>query len=103
MTASVSPDLGLILAGAMFALGLMALLSRRNVLFILLGIEIMLNGAGIAFISAGARWQQADGQIMFFLILTMAAAELAVGLALVIQLYHRFRTLDIDVASRLRD
>ena len=101
MTASVPLDHGLILAAGLFVVGLVAVLSRRNVLFIFLGVEIMLSAAAVAFISGGARWQEAEGQIMFFLVLTMAAAELAVGLALVIQLYSRFRTLDIDAANRL--
>jgi NADH-quinone oxidoreductase subunit K len=53
-------------------------------------------------VAAGARWQQPDGQIMFAFILTMAAAEVSVGLALVLQLYHWFRTLDTDAASSMR-
>jgi NADH-quinone oxidoreductase subunit K len=93
---------GLILAGALFALGLMGVLVRRNIVFMLMSIEIMLNAAGLAFIAAGARWGQPDGQIMFLFILTMAAAEVAVGLALTLQLYHHFHTLDVDEASRLR-
>ena len=93
---------GLILAAILFALGLAGVLFRRNVVFILMGLEIMLNAAGLAFVVAGARWGQPDGQIMFIFILTMAAAEVAVGLALVLQLYHRFKTLDADAASQMR-
>ena len=58
--------------------------------------------AGLAFIAAGYRWGQPDGQVMFFFILAMAAAEVSVGLALVLQMYHRLKTLDADAASRLR-
>ncbi len=93
---------GLLLAGILFALGLVGVLVRRNILFILLSIEIMLNAAGLAFVVAGSRWIQADGQVMFVFILTMAAAEVSVGLALLLQLYHRFKSLDIDAASRMR-
>ena len=93
---------GLILAAILFALGLAGVLFRRNVVFILMGLEIMLNAAGLAFVVAGARWGQPDGQIMFIFILTMAAAEVAVGLALVLQFYHRFKTLDADAASQMR-
>ncbi len=93
---------GLALAGILFALGLIGVLARRNVIFVLMSIEIMLNASGLAFIVAGARWGQADGQVMFLFILAMAAAEVAVGLALVLQLYHRFRTLDVDAAGELR-
>ncbi len=93
---------GLILAGILFVLGLVGVLARRNILFILLSIEIMLNAAGLAFIVAGSRWQQPDGQVMFLFILAMAAAEVSVGLALVLLLYHEFRTLDADSASNMR-
>jgi NADH-quinone oxidoreductase subunit K len=93
---------GLLLAGILFALGLVGVLVRRNILFILLSIEIMLNAAGLAFVVAGSRWMQPDGQVMFIFILTMAAAEVSVGLALLLQLYHRFKSLDIDAASRMR-
>ncbi len=92
----------LFLAGILFALGLIGLLVRRNILFMLMSVEIMLNAAGLAFIAAGARWAQADGQIMFLFILTLSAAEVSVALALVLQLYSRFNTLDSDAASLMR-
>ncbi len=93
---------GLLLAGVLFALGLVALLGRRNVIFMLLAVEIMLNAAGVAFIAAGARWGRVDGQVMFLFILTMAAAEVSVGLALVLQFYNRTRTLDVDAATSMK-
>ena len=93
---------GLILAGILFSLGLVGVIVRRNIMFILLSIEIMLNAAGLAFVVAGSRWGQADGQIIFIFILAMAATEVSVGLALLLQLYHKFRTLDSDAASRMR-
>jgi NADH-quinone oxidoreductase subunit K len=93
---------GLIVAGLLFGLGLVGVLVRRNIIFILMSIEVMLNAAGLAFVVAGSRWGQTDGQIMFLFVLAMAAAEVAVGLALVLQLYHRFGTLDADAAATLR-
>lgn len=93
---------GLLLAAVLFVLGLGGLVLRRNIIFMLMAIEVMMNAAGLAFVTAGSRWQQADGQIMFILVLTLAAAEASVGLALVIQLYKRFKTLDIDAASTMR-
>lgn len=92
-----------LLAMVLFALGLAGVLSRRNLVFMLMSLEIMLNAAGLAFVTAATRWGQADGQIMFILILTLAAAEVAVGLALILQLYYRIATLDADAADRLRD
>lgn len=93
---------GLLLAAVLFVLGLGGLVLRRNIIFMLMAIEVMMNAAGLAFVTAGSRWQQADGQIMFILVLTLAAAEASVGLAVVIQLYRRFKTLDIDAASTMR-
>ena len=93
---------GLLLAAALFMLGLFGLLTRRNILWMLMSLEIMLNACALAFVVGGARWAQADGQIMFILVLTLAAAEASVGLALLIQLYRRFKTLDIDAASTMK-
>ncbi|MEO1080645.1 MAG: NADH-quinone oxidoreductase subunit NuoK [Pseudomonadota bacterium] len=92
----------LILAGLMFICGLAGLTLRRNLLFMLMSLEVMLNAAALAFIAAGARWQQADGQVMFLMILTVAAAEVAVGLGLLLQIQRRYRTLDMDVVTRLQ-
>ena len=92
----------LVLAGILFALGMAGVLARRNVVFVLMSIEVMLNAAGLAFISAGARWRQADGQVVFLFILAMAAAEVAVGLALVLALYHQNKSVDADAASRMK-
>ena len=101
MPPSLTPH-ALLLAAILFALGLTGILARRNLVFMLMSLEIMLNGAGLAFIAAGARWSQPDGQIMFILILTLAAAEVSVGLALVLEMHHQRSTLDADAARTLR-
>ncbi|WP_109699077.1 NADH-quinone oxidoreductase subunit NuoK [Chitinophaga deserti] len=93
---------GLILAGILFILGLISMLIRRNIIFMLVSVEIMLNAAGLAFIVAASKWGQPEGQVMFMFILAMAAAEVSVGLALILQLYHQLKTLDSDEASRMR-
>jgi NADH-quinone oxidoreductase subunit K len=92
----------LLLAAILFALGLIGLLTRRNVIFTLMSIEVMLNAAGLAFVAAGSRWAQPDGQVVFLFILAMAAAEVSVGLALVLGIYHRFHVLDTDAASSMK-
>lgn len=91
----------LILAGLLFICGLTGLMIRRNVIFILMSLEVMLNAAALAFVAAGAYWGEADGQIIFLLILAVAAAEVSVGLGLVLQIQRRFKTLDLDRASRM--
>lgn len=92
----------IVLAAILFSLGLVGVLIRRNLLFMLMSIEIMLNATGVAFVAAGARWGQPDGQIMFLLVLTLAAAEISVGLALILLLQARRPTLDSDTGNRLR-
>jgi NADH-quinone oxidoreductase subunit K len=93
----------LILAAILFVLGLIGVLTRKNVIFMLLSVEIMLNAAGLAFVAAGSKWQQPDGQVMFLFIISMAAAEVSVGLALVMQAYHQHKTLDVEEIRELRD
>jgi NADH-quinone oxidoreductase subunit K len=98
----VPVEAGLVLAGILFMLGLISVLIRRNVIFMLISVEIMLNASGLAFIVAGARWGQPDGQAMFIFIITMAAAEVSVGLALILQIYHQLKTLDGDAANQMK-
>jgi NADH-quinone oxidoreductase subunit K len=102
MITTVPMEHGLIFAAILFCLGLAGVLARRNIVFLLMSLEIMLNAAGVAFVVAGARWGQPDGQVMFIFVLTAAAAEVAVGLALVLNLYHRFKTLDARSLSSLK-
>lgn len=99
---AVPMEHGLLLAAILFVLGLIGVLTRRNILFVLMSLEIMLNSAGLAFIVAGSRWADPDGQVMFMMILSLAAAEVAVGLGLVLKLFHRHRTLDINTLGEMR-
>lgn len=92
----------LMLAGILFAVGLIGLLVRRNLLFMLMSSEIMFNAAGIALVAGGARWEQPDGQVMFIFMLTLAASKVSVGLALLLQLYLQLKTLDVDAAGLMR-
>jgi len=99
---NIPAEYGLVLSALLFVTGLIGVLARRNIIFILLSIEIMLNAAGLAFISAGSKWGQADGQVMFIFILVMAAAEVSVGLAIVLQLFHFLRTVNSDQTNTMR-
>jgi NADH-quinone oxidoreductase subunit K len=102
MLQQIPMEHGLLLAATLFALGFAGLVMRRNVLFMLMSAEIMMNATALAFVVGGARWGVPDGQVMFVLVLTLQAAEACVGLALVIQLYRRFRTLDVDAATTMK-
>ena len=93
---------GLILAGILFAIGLCGVMIRRNFLFMLMSLEIMMNAAALAFVVAGSRWVDPDGQVMFILILTLAAAEASLGLAILLQFYHKRGHLDVDSANEMK-
>ncbi len=100
---TVSMNTGLLLASILFLIGLVGVLTRRNILFMLMSIEIMLNATGLAFIVAGSHWLQPDGQVMFLFILAMAAAEVALGLALILQMHRQHKTLDSNVLNLLKN
>jgi NADH-quinone oxidoreductase subunit K len=100
---SFNSQIVLIVAAILFVLGLVGVLTRKNVIFILISVEIMLNASGLAFVAAGSRWGQPDGQIMFLFILAMAASEVSIGLALVMQTYHQHKTLDVADLRALKD
>jgi len=93
---------GLLLAAILFIMGMVGVLTRRNLVFILMFLEIMLNATGLAFIVASSHWGQVDGQIMFLMILSLAAAEVAVALGLVLQLFQKRKTLDINVLGEMK-
>ena len=84
----------LALAGVVVVLGVICATARRNLIMILLGVEVMLNGAAIAFIGAALRWQQLEGQAFVLFIIAVAAAEVSLGLALIVYLYRRTGSLD---------
>ncbi|MGJ8525773.1 NADH-quinone oxidoreductase subunit K [Halomonadaceae bacterium LMG 33818] len=100
--ASIPMGHGLFLALILFVIGASGLLVRRNMLFMLMCLEIMMNAAALAFVVAGAAWGKPDGEVMFILIITLAAAEASIGLAFLIQLHRRFKTLDIDAVSEMK-
>ncbi len=93
---------GLLLAAILFVIGLCGVMVRRNMLFMLMSLEIMMNAAALAFVVGGNIWGSPDGQVMFILVLTLAAAEAAIGLAILLQFYHRFKNLDITKVSTLK-
>ncbi|MDP6189453.1 MAG: NADH-quinone oxidoreductase subunit NuoK [Gammaproteobacteria bacterium] len=92
----------LLLAAMLFCLGLTGVLVRRNLLFMLICIEVMFNAAGLAFIVAGSMWGQAEGQIMFLAVITLGAAEVAVGLGMTLLLFRHFNSVNTDRLNHLR-
>jgi NADH-quinone oxidoreductase subunit K len=92
----------LILSGVLFTIGIAGVFLRRNLITILLSIEVMLNAVNLTFIAFGYFHGSADGQIIVFFVITVAAAEAAVGLALVISLFRHVETLNPDAFRQLR-
>ena len=100
--AEINMMTGLIVAGILFVIGLVGTLVRRNLIFILLSLEIMLNACGLAFIVVASTLNQADGQVMYFFILSIAASETALGLGLILHLFHKHKTLDTNALNQMR-
>ena len=92
----------LVLSGVLFSIGTAGVFLRRNLITILLSIEIMLNAVNITFVSVGRYQNSVDGQIITFFVMTVAAAEAAVGLALVIALFRHRETLSPDAFTSLK-
>ncbi len=92
-----------LLAVALFAVGLVGVMSRRNILVMLLSVEIMLNAANLALVAFSRLHANLDGQVFVFFTMTVAAAEVAVGLAIVIALYRLRRTTDVGETTELHD
>ncbi len=92
----------LILSALLLAIGLIGVITRRNILMILLSIELMFNAANLSFVAFSRSWANATGQIMVFFIITVAAAEVTVGLAIAILLARKLHTLNADEIHSLK-
>jgi NADH-quinone oxidoreductase subunit K len=90
------------LSAILFAIGVTGVLVRRNPLVIFMSIEVMLNSANLALVAFGARFGRADGQVLVFFVMTVAAAEVAVGLAIIVAIFRLRRRLSVDDLSALR-
>jgi NADH-quinone oxidoreductase subunit K len=93
----------LLLAVILFLMGAVCAMARRNLIMILIGVEIMLNAAGLAFVGASLRWQLLDGQIFVLFIMAVAASEVAVGLALIVYSQRRTGSVNADAYSLMKD
>jgi len=89
-------------SAAMFLMGLACVLARRNIIMILIGVEIMLNAVGLTLVGASALWQDLDGQIFVLFIMAMTSAEVSISLALVVYLRRRKGTLTADAFDGMK-
>ena len=92
----------LIVSAVLFALGLLGVITRRSILVIYMSLELMLNAANLALVSFSRFNNNLDGQVMVFFIITVAAAEVAVGLALIVALYRRRQTTHVEDMATLK-
>ncbi|EMZ37894.1 NADH-quinone oxidoreductase subunit NuoK [Helicobacter bilis] len=92
----------LVFSAIMFCIGLYGILRRKNILLLLFATEIMLNAVNVAFVAIGYYKGDLQGQIMALFVIALAAAEVAIGLGLVLMLYKKYKTLDIDKLSNMR-
>jgi len=91
-----------ILSGLMFSIGLTGVMLRRNAIVLFMCVELMLNSVNLTLAAAARMWGGADGQVFVFFVIVVAAAEVVVGLALIVNLFFRRGTLDVDVPRLLR-
>jgi NADH-quinone oxidoreductase subunit K len=91
-----------LLSAVLFTTGVLGVLTRRNALIVFMSVELMLNSANLALVAFAQRWQSASGQILVFFVITVAAAEVAVGLALLVAIFRTKRTTDIDEINTLK-
>ena len=92
----------LILSAVLFTIGVAGVLVRRNALVIFMSIELMLNAANLAFVAFARQMQSVDGQILVFFVMTVAAAEVAVGLAIIVNLFRLRETVFVDEVNLLK-
>jgi NADH-quinone oxidoreductase subunit K len=90
------------LSTALFSIGILGILIRRNMIILLMCIEIMLNASNLMFIAFAYKWGNMDGHIFVFFSMLVAAAEAAVGLALMVLIYRKFKTVDISYLDKLK-
>ena len=92
----------LVVSAALFSLGLLGVIMRRNLLIIYMSLELMLNAGNLALVAFSRFNNQLDGQVMVFFIITVAAAEVAVGLALIVAIYRKRQTTHVEDLTSLR-
>jgi len=98
----VSPVAFVYLAAILFAIGAATVLLRRNAIIAFMGVELMLNAANLALVAFGRSFGQLDGQVMAFFILVVAAAEVVVGLGIIVALFRSRQTISLDEPAEMR-
>ena len=93
----------ILLSALLFSIGAISVLTRRNAIMIFMSVELMLNAANLAFVAFAKQWGQLDGQLFVFFVMTVAAAEVAVGLALIVAIFRAKKGADVDDLSVMKN
>lgn len=98
----VQTEMYVMLAVVLFVLGTMGVLVRRNAILVFMSVELMLNAANLALVAFARQWQNIDGQMFVFFVITVAAAEVAIGLALIVAIFRSRQSVDIDELHQMQ-
>ncbi len=102
-SSNISVELYVLLSAVLFIMGTMGVLLRRNAILVFMSVELMLNAANLALAAFAREWANGDGHLMVFFVMTVAAAEVAVGLALIVAIFRTKKNIDIDTLHRFKD
>lgn len=102
-TSEVAVELYVLLSAVLFIMGTMGVLLRRNAILVFMSVELMLNAGNLALAAFARQWANADGHLMVFFVMTVAAAEVAVGLALIVAIFRTKKSIDIDDLHLFKD
>jgi len=100
---SVHINLYILLSTVLFCIGVLGVLFRRNAIIILMSVELMLNAVNLLLVAFSSYWNDAAGQVFVFFVMVVAAAEVAVGLAILITIYRNTKSTDIDILNKLKN
>ena len=102
VASSIPPSWYLLLASAVFCIGLFGVLTRRNALYFLMSVELMMNAANINFVAFALYYGDLTGQVFALFVIALAAAEVAIGIGIILVLYRNFGTTDVTVPAEMR-
>ncbi|MBI5961759.1 MAG: NADH-quinone oxidoreductase subunit NuoK [Chloroflexi bacterium] len=102
-TPEVAIELYILLSAILFIMGVMGVLLRRNAILVFMSVELMLNASNLALVAFSRQWANGDGHLIVFFVITVAAAEVAVGLALIVAIFRTKKSIDIDALHLFKD
>lgn len=102
MQPTVATEYFVVLSAVLFIMGVLGVLVRRNAIMIFMSVELMLNAANLSLVAFAQQWNNVSGQLIVFFVITIAAAEVAVGLALIVAIFRTKKSIDIDELNAMQ-